>query len=193
VIHITDRTREIDLGALQYDGQITRLEHVEVSARKETFVNSIDRKTYRVGTDIRSAGGSVSDLLQSIPSVLVDVEGNVSLRGDSSVLLLVDGKPSTQLSAANRADVLAQMSTDNLDRIEVITNPSAKFKPDGTAGIINLVTKRQELGGLSGSWRANLGNDSRGNAGLNLAYNRGPHGIFRQCERAAGRPRASGP
>src|SRR5262249_15011018 len=142
------------------------------------FFNSIDRKTYNVGKDLKSVSGAASDLLQSIPSVQVDVDGNVSLRGNSSVLILIDGKPSTLMSTVNRPDVLAQMPADGIERIEVITNPSAKYKPDGTAGIINLVMKRQRKSGVSGTLRTSVGNDSRSNVGLSLNYNPGKYNVF---------------
>lgn len=175
---VSNETHKLNLGTIAFRGQITRLEQFEVAAKKEAFENSIDRKTYLVGSDIRGAGGSVSDLLQSIPSVQVDVDGNVSLRGDANVLVLLDGKTSTQLSTVNRPDVLAQMSADNLERVEVITNPSSRFKADGTAGIINLVTKRQRVGGLAGTWKAVVGNNQRGSLAGSLVYNRGDYSLY---------------
>jgi outer membrane cobalamin receptor len=129
--------QSLDLGRLTIAEAAIKMDKVEVTSRKEAFYNSIDRKVYNVGKDIQSATGSASDLLQNIPSVQVDIEGNVSLRGDESVLILIDGKTSA-LMGANRAAVLEQMPADSIDKIEVITNPSAKYKPDGTAGIINI-------------------------------------------------------
>jgi outer membrane receptor protein involved in Fe transport len=185
--------RKVDLGRLSLDGETAvKLEKVEVSARKEAFYNSIDRKVYNVGKDIRSAGGSASDLLQNVPSVQVSVDGNVSLRGNDSVLILVNGKPSTLMSAANRADVLAQMPADAIERIEVITNPSAKYKPDGTAGIINLVEKRKHEAGYSGVLRASVGNAQRSNFGFSANYNPGKYNVFTTASaRQDDRPRFS--
>ncbi len=170
--------RDVDLGTLELGGETIKLQQVEVSGRREAFFNSIDRKTYAVGKDLKSVSGSASELLQSIPSVQVDIDGNVSLRGNSSVLILVDGKPSTLMSATNRPDVLAQMPADGIERIEVITNPSAKYKPDGTAGIINLVMKRAHKAGTSGSVRVSVGNDSRSNASVAFSYNPGKYTLF---------------
>ena len=129
------------------------MESVEVSSSRSTFYNSIDRKVYDIGRDVQGVTGSASNLLQNVPSVDVDIEGNVSLRGDSNVLILIDGKTST-LMGPNRAAVLEQLPADSIEKIEVITNPSAKYKPDGTAGIINLTLKKKRAPGYSGSIRA---------------------------------------
>ncbi|MGH7956313.1 MAG: TonB-dependent receptor domain-containing protein, partial [Opitutaceae bacterium] len=151
-----------------------QLQKFEVTARQQQFYNSIDRKVYHVGKDVVSTTGSVSDLLQNVPSVQVDVEGNVSLRGDTGAEILINGKPSAMLGR-NRAAALEQMPAGEIERVEVITNPSAKFRPDGTAGIINLVMKRERAPGYSGTVRASVGNHERYNAALNLGFNPGRH------------------
>ncbi|HVZ64116.1 MAG TPA: TonB-dependent receptor [Opitutaceae bacterium] len=156
---------------------VVKMQSVEVASSRSTFYNSIDRKVYDVGRDLQSTTGSASNLLQNVPSVDVDIEGNVSLRGDSNVLILIDGKTST-LMGANRAAVLEQMPADSIDRIEVITNPSAKYKPDGTAGIINITLKKKREPGYSGSLRVSVGNDRRYNAGLTANYNPGKYNVF---------------
>ncbi len=102
----------------------------------------------------------MADLLQNVPSLTVDLDGNVSLRGSSSVTLLIDGRESSILTT-NRGAALEQMPSDSLARVEIITNPSAKYKPDGTGGIINLVTKRPVKNGTSGTWTMNAGPDDR--------------------------------
>ena len=119
--------RTPDLGRLLIAEAPVKMEKVEVSSRRETFYNSIDRKVYNVGQDIQSATGSASELLQNVPSVDVDIEGNVSLRGNDNVLILVNGKTSTLMNAANRGMSLDQMPADAIEKIEVITNPSAKY------------------------------------------------------------------
>ena len=168
----------VALGRLALNGDsAVQLEKVEVSARKATFYNSIDRKVYNVGKDIQSLAGSASDLLQNVPSVQVDLEGNVSLRGDSNVLILINGKTSTMMGK-NRAAVLEQMPADGIEKIEVITNPSAKYKPDGTAGIINLTLKKKQDAGYSGSVRAAAGNARRYNANVTANANPGPYNVF---------------
>jgi outer membrane receptor protein involved in Fe transport len=169
--------RSLDLGRLTIAEAAIKMDKMEVTSRKEAFYNSIDRKVYNVGKDIQSATGSASDLLQNIPSVQVDIEGNVSLRGDESVLILIDGKTSA-LMGANRAAVLEQMPADSIDKIEVITNPSAKYKPDGTAGIINIALKKKRDAGISTTVRVSAGNDRRYNASVLANYNPGKYNIF---------------
>jgi len=154
-----------------------KMAKMEVSSRKEAFYNSIDRKIYNVGKEIQSANGSASELMQNIPSVQVDIDGNVSLRGSDSVLILIDGRPST-LMGANRAAVLEQMPADTIDRIEVITNPSAKYKPDGTAGIINIVLKKKHNPGYSGTARVSVGNDRRYSTSISGNYNPGKYNLY---------------
>ncbi len=139
---------------------VVKLGKFEVSASQQTYLNSIDRKVYNVGMDIQGLTGSAADLLQNIPSVQVDVDGNVSLRGDANVQILLDGRP-TALMGANRADALSQMPADSIERVEVITNPSAMYKADGTAGIINIVTKKGRSAEFSGSVHITAGNGRR--------------------------------
>lgn len=153
------------------------LKDIVVQGEKPTLSNSIDRKVYNIQKDIMAQSGSASELLQNIPSVSVDIDGNVSLRGSSNVLILVNGKTSP-LMGKSRADVLQQMPANSIERIEVITNPSAKYKPDGTSGIINLVLKKNTNKGWGGSISANSGVDSRYNGNIGLNYNPGGFNIF---------------
>jgi len=147
---------------------------IVVSAERSAARSTIDRKAYAVDHDLQAAAGSAADVLRNLPSVDVDAAGNVSLRGDSNVQVLIDGKPSTLMSPATRADALQSMSASGIDRIEVITNPSAQFKPDGSGGIINIVTKRNRKPGKSGTLTASTGTDGRYNLGTTGAFNRGP-------------------
>lgn len=132
---------------------------------------AIDRRSYSVSGDLQAASGSIGDALRSVPSVEVDVQGNLSLRGDTNVTIMIDGKPSGMFKGSGRAMALQQIPADQIDRVEVITNPSAAFDPDGSAGIINLVTKKGRGVGRSGSVRANLGDSGRRNAGVSVTYN----------------------
>jgi outer membrane receptor protein involved in Fe transport len=170
--------RTVDLGRLIIGNTAIKMEKFEITSRREAFSNSIDRKVYNIGTDIQSATGSVSNLLSNVPSVEVGVEGDVSLRGNSNFLMLVDGKPSTLMNTANRATALEQMPADSIDKIEVITNPSAKYTPNGTAGIINITLKRKREAGYSATVRANVGNDSRYSFGLTANYNPGKYNLY---------------
>jgi len=132
----------VDLGRLPLGTPAVKMERVEVQASPTTLLNGIDRKVYNVGKEIQSTTGTASDLLQNIPSVQVDIEGNVSLRGSENVMILINGR-SSALMGRSRAEVLQQLGADAIEKIEVITNPSAKYKPEGTAGIINIELKRK--------------------------------------------------
>ena len=174
---IDDKQQEIDFGKISLKETALNIDDVTVTSQRTIFVNSIDRKVYNVQQDILSKTGSASDLLQNIPSVQVDIDGTVSLRGSENVLILLNGKPSS-LMGKNRAEVLQQMPASSIERIEVITNPSAKYKPDGTSGIINIVMKKDVGTGLNGTASANAGNQDRYNGSINLNYNPGKYNIF---------------
>ena len=150
----------------------TAVESVVVTSDATAMRTSIDRRSYSVANDLSARTGSISDALRNIPSVEVDVQGNVSLRGDSNVTILVDGKPSGMFSSDGKADALQQLPADQIDRVEVMTNPSAAFRPDGTAGIINLVTKKTRKAGGSGSVRLNASSDGRYNGGVSGSFNK---------------------
>ena len=154
-----------------------KLDGVTVTSQRVTFNTAIDRKVFNVQQDIMSKTGTASDLLQNIPSVQVDIDGVVSLRGSTNVLVLLNGKPSP-LMGASRAEVLQQMPASSIERIEVITNPSAKFKPDGTSGIINIVMKKDVNTGLNGTLTGNVGNRDRYNINVSANYNPGDFNIF---------------
>jgi len=175
--NIDNKQKEMDFGKINLKETALNVSGVTVTSQRTTLVNSIDRKVYNVQQDILSKTGSASDLLQNIPSVQVDIDGTVSLRGSENVLILLNGKPSP-LMGKNRAEVLQQMPANSIERIEVITNPSAKYKPDGTSGIINIVMKKDVNTGLNGTTSANAGNHDRYNASVNLNYNPGPYNIF---------------
>lgn len=147
---------------------------IVVTAQTRAEQSSIDRKTYKVSNDLQSGSGSASDVLRDLPSVDIDAQGAVSLRGDVNVEILIDGKPSTTMTNANRADALEQFPANTIDHVEVITNPSAQFRPDGSAGIINIVTKKNRKPGVSGSRSASAGSDGRINFAANATYRQGP-------------------
>jgi outer membrane receptor protein involved in Fe transport len=146
-----------------------RLTDVTVVSRRSTLNTSIDRKVYNVEQDIMSRSGSASDILKNIPSVEVDIECNVALRGSGDVIILINGKPSP-LMGRTKAEVLQQLPANSIERIEVITNPSARYRPDGTAGIINIVLKKNIKNGFNGSSTLNAGNHNRYNGNVVLNY-----------------------
>jgi outer membrane receptor protein involved in Fe transport len=147
---------------------------VVVNGAAAAVQTSIDRKSYSVAGDLQAqGGGAITDALRNIPSVQVDVQGNVSLRGDSNVTILVDGKPSSLFEGDNKAQALQSLQASTIERIEVITNPSAEFRADGSAGIINLITKKAKGAGVTGSMRATVGDSHRYNGGATFGYNSG--------------------
>lgn len=148
------------------------LKEVEVVGVKGQMRFELDRKVFNVDSNIAAAGVSASELLEAIPSVEVDQDGEVSLRGNSSVTVWINGKESG-LTADNRAQILEQIPAETIQRVEVITNPSAKYSPEGTAGIINIVLKEDRRNGYFGS--AELSANTRGgaNANFNINFNTG--------------------
>ncbi len=166
-----------DFNQLKVSGDVLKLEKFEVREKQQAQMNAIDRKVYNVGKEIQSTSGSASDLLQNVPSVQVDIDGNVSLRGSDNVLILINGRSST-LMGRSRAEILQQLPADEIEKIEVITNPSAKYKPDGTAGIINIALKRKHTGGFSGTVNVSAGIDDRYSGGVSANYHQGPYNVF---------------
>ena len=123
---------------------------VVVQAEKSYMQLSLDKKIFNVGKDLANAGGSASDILTNIPSVSVDPEGNVKLRGSDNVRILIDGKPSGLVSFKG-AGGLQQLPASLIERVEIITNPSARYEAEGNAGIINIVLKKDKQQGFNGS------------------------------------------
>lgn len=153
----------------------TAVEAVTVTADRNAVRTDIDRRSYSLANDLQATTGSVADALRGVPGVQVDVQGNVSLRGDSNVTILVDGKPSGMFNGDGRADALQQMPADQIDRVEVVTNPSAAFSPEGTAGVINLITKKtRRQDARTGTVRANVGTGERYNGGVSGSVVKGP-------------------
>ncbi|MCR5877952.1 TonB-dependent receptor domain-containing protein [Phenylobacterium sp. J367] len=144
---------------------------VVVSGAAPDVRTSIDRTSYNVAKDLQATTGSIGDALRGVPSVEVDVQGNVALRGDPNVTIMIDGKPSGMFKGEGRAAALQSLPADQIERVEVITNPTAAFDPEGGAGVINLITKKTRKPGYSGSLRANYGSEGRANVGGSAGYN----------------------
>lgn len=166
---IVGNTQVLDIGklTLKEDGQL--LDEVEIVGQKPAMRFEIDRKVFDPSQDISSEGGTASDVLSNIPSVEVDNEGQVSLRGNSSVTVWINGKASG-LTADNQADILQLMPAESIKEVEVITNPSAKYSPEGTAGIINIVLKEDRKAGYYGSVKAGADTYGGYNASGNINY-----------------------
>lgn len=140
-----------------------------VTGTQRGYDASIDRRTYNIDKDIQGATGSIGDVLRNVPSVDVDLQGNVSLRGDPHVIILVDGKPTSLFNGPGGGQTLLQVPANQYERIEVMTNPSAAFSANGSAGIINLVTRKNRPSGVTGSVRGAFGTRGRRKLGASVA------------------------
>ncbi len=168
---------KVNVGVIEMTPVSGSLQQVVVISKKSLLNASIDRKIYDVTQDIMSQTGSASDLLRNIPSVEVDVEGQVTLRGSPDVMILINGRPSP-LMGRTQAEALQQLPANAIERIEVITNPSSKYRPDGTSGIINIILKKNTRFGLNGTAVANVGNRNRYNGNLSLNYKTGKFNLY---------------
>lgn len=162
----TDRNKTFAVIYMADDAQA--MNEVTVTGQRSEMKLEVDRKSFSVDQQISNAGGSASDVLENIPSVEVDNDGNISLRGNESVEVWINGKASG-LTTDNRAQILQQMPAESIDRIEVIDNPSAKFSAEGSAGIINIVLKKNRKAGYYGSVQAGV--DTRGGANTSFSIN----------------------
>ena len=176
-ISIKSENQVLRLGKLTLEEDTNQLNEVELVGQKPQMRFELDRKIFDATQDISSEGGSASDLLSNIPSIEVDNEGTVSLRGNSSVTIWINGKASG-LTSDNQSDILEMMPAEDIKQVEVITNPSAKYSPEGTAGIINIVLKDDRTAGYYGSVK--VGADSQGGyqAGGNINYSSGKWDAF---------------
>ena len=173
-IVLSDVNHTTDVGVINLNPAPQNLEEIEVVATQNRVEYKIDRKVINVSQDLNAAGGTAADVLQNTPSVTVDIDGNVSLRGSSNFTVLIDGKPSPL--AGN--DALQQIPATSIQNIEIITNPTAKFDPDGMAGIINIVTKKNSLLGLSGIFNTTLGTGDKYSGDFILSYKSKKYNVF---------------
>ncbi len=170
-LNVTDK--ELNMGEIRLVEDSKALSELQVVGQGTQMRFDIDRKVFSVDQNIAAAGGSATEVLQNIPSVDVDNEGNVSLRSSQNVEVWINGKPSG-LNADNRAQILQQMPAESIESVEILTNPSAKFNPEGTAGIINIVLKKNRKAGYYGSVSAGLlyseNSKPGGTLGANINY-----------------------
>lgn len=168
---------DISIGSVKLADDAKLLKEVVVEGIRSQMRFELDKKVFQVDSNIASAGSSASELLESIPSIEVDQDGEVSLRGDTSVTIWINGKDSG-LTADNRAQILEQIPAESIDRIEVITNPSAKYNPEGTSGIINIILKKDRRAGYFGSAELSANTRGGGNASVNINLNKGKWDTF---------------
>lgn len=149
------------------------IEGVTLTAATKPYKIELDKRTYDVNQDIISKGGNLQDVLSNVPSISVDTDGTVSMRGSSNVRFLINGKPSALLGIDDGANALQSIPADQIDKIEVITNPSSKFEASGTAGILNIILKKNKKIGLNGSVTGTLGYLPQTNLNANLSLRKG--------------------
>ena len=157
-----------NIGNVPLNLDVSVLDEVEVRAERTQVEIRLDKKIYNVGQDITVKGGNVSDVLANIPSIDVDFEGNISLRGNSNVRILINGKPSG-LVGLSGPQGLRSLPSESIEKVEVVTSPSARYSAEGTAGILNIILKKQNLLGFNGNFNVNLGIPK--NEGINGTLN----------------------
>jgi iron complex outermembrane recepter protein len=145
------------------------LNAVTITADKSVFQNDIDKRVYNVEQDLLAEGGSASDVLANVPTVTVDIDGKVAMRGAKGVKIWIDGRP-VKFGNMGKAEILQQIPANSIERIELITNPSAKYDSDGTGGIINIVLKKNTKIGFNGSVQTSVGTNEKYQAGALLSY-----------------------
>lgn len=169
--------KDTDLGTVKLGAKADSLEEVTVVAETTQVEVRLDKKIYNVGKDLTTSGGTVSDALGNVPSVTVDIDGAISLRGNSNVRILINGKPSS-IAGFGDQDVFQQLPADAIESVEVITSPSARYDAEGTAGIINIILKREKTLGFNGSVRGTLGDPKNSGAFLDLNLRTDNFNIF---------------
>jgi len=165
------------IGQVYLSEDSEQLEEVEVTAKREMVQFGLDRKVFNVDKDLGAVSGDATEILKNLPSVEVDIDGNVSLRGNTNVRIFVNGRPSA-LTGLGRTAILQQIPANIIKRIEVMTNPSAKYSPEGQTGIINIITKKQNKKGFNLNATASYDTYRSKQASLNLNYRVGKFNLF---------------
>jgi outer membrane receptor protein involved in Fe transport len=165
-IQINRNNRNINLGVIELEKSILETESIDIVAEKPAVTFKIDKKIINVDQQQTAASGTAVDVLENIPSVTVDIEGNVSLRGSESFVVLIDNIP----SILEPNEILQQIPATTIENIEIITNPSAKYDPDGTSGIINIIMKKSKSAGINGIANLNVGLNEKYGADFLIYY-----------------------
>jgi outer membrane receptor protein involved in Fe transport len=176
-IAVTPEKPDVKAGTIKLVPSATTLQAVSVTGEKRVMELKVDKKVFNVEKNTTTAGGSATDVLQNVPAVSVDMDGNVSLRGKSNVTILIDGKPATMLGS-DVTSALQSLPAGSIESVEVITNPSAKYDAQGTTGIINIVTKKDGRLGVNGSLTLGAGTRDKYNGNLSLSVRKGKWSTF---------------
>ncbi|MGL2987719.1 TonB-dependent receptor domain-containing protein [Flavobacterium sp. RSSA_27] len=168
-------TANLSLGTIDLTEDAAQLNEVLVRAEKTSVEIKLDKKVYNVGADLMVKGGTVSDVLDNIPSVAVDAQGNVSLRGNENVRILIDGRPS---NAINITEALRLIPADAIDKVEVVTNPSARYDAEGGGGLLNIILKKGKNQGLNGTFIGNIGYPDNNGVSGTLNYKTKKYNLF---------------
>lgn len=176
-INLTQDKPIAKLGSITLFPDVELLTEIVVSADKSQMLLELDKRIFNVSADLSNVASNASEILDNLPSIAVDVDGSVSLRGSANVRILVNGKPSG-LVGISSPDALRQLQGDLIERIEVITNPSARYEAEGSAGIINIILKKEQERGFNGSLTANTGYPNNHGFSGNLNYRSGKFNVF---------------
>jgi len=174
-VELTGKKPDVDLGKILLASKDYVLGEVEVTEKRALIESKVDKIVFNAEDDSSIAGGDAADVLRKVPTLAVDLEGNVSLRGSQQVRILINGKPSGMFSS-NTADALKMFPADQIKKVEVITSPGAKYDGEGSAGIINIITKKDNIEGIAGSINASVGN-RQSNASGSLNVGKGRFGL----------------
>lgn len=176
-VSVTSAGAPVHIGTIALNASSALLEEVEVTGERSEFQLGLDKRIFNVDKNLVTRSGSAADILDNIPSVSVDLEGNVSLRGSENVRILVDGRPSGLVGLSGN-DALRALQGDLIERVEVITNPSARYDAEGMAGIINIVLKKDQRGGLNGSFSGHAGYPENYGGSANVNFRRNSVNLF---------------
>jgi len=169
-ISLTQQKPEVTLGSVKLAmGKASVLKEVVVEAKKSTIQLGVDRKVFSVEQNLVSAGGSATDILENVPTLSVDIDGNVSLRGTSNVRILIDGRPSA-IGGGDIASLLQSLPASSIETVELITNPSSKYDAEGQTGIINIILKKNQRVGFNGGFSVSAGTLDNYNVNTNISY-----------------------
>ena len=167
----------LGLGQIELSEQNLQLEEVVVATEKSQVEFKLDKRVFNIGKDLRNVGSNAADILDNIPSINVDIDGQISLRGSENVRILIDGKPSGLVRDGD-VNSLRQLQASMIEKVEIITNPSARYEAEGEVGIINIVLKKNKMKGVNGSVDLAIGYPENAAVGLNMNYRKKNFNLF---------------